>query len=148
VIIRNAAMCNKCGVAIQSTHVHDYIECPCGESFVDGGNSYFRYGGDITPLFMSTETKFVPDSAELENSDVVMSAHHPDTCVGTVCTLHKRTDHSMRGWEQSAHMVGSTIVMTRICPHGAPHTDPDDFFIYDLALCIDCDAPKKEIVYA
>jgi hypothetical protein len=149
VIIRNAVKCNKCQEVLQSTHVHDYVECLCQETMVDGGNEYFRYGGsDVETLFVETHSPYVPHSVQLENSDVVLAAHHPDTCVGSICALHKRTDHVMRGWEQSLEMIGKVFIMTRICTHGIIHTDPDDFFVYDIGYCKDCDPPRKEVIYA
>ena len=148
-IIRNAVRCNKCQEVLQSTHVHDYVECMCQETMVDGGNEYFRYGGnDVETLFVETRNSFVPHSVQLENSDIIIAAHHPETCVGPICALHKRTDHVMRGWQQSLEMIGKVFIMTRICPHGIAHTDPDDYFVYDIEYCKDCDPPRKEVIYA
>ena len=146
-IIRNAVKCNKCYSVIQSTHVHDYVECMCQETMVDGGNEYFRYGGnDVETLFVETHTPFVPHSVQLENSELTIAAHHPDTCVGELCSLHKRTDHEMRGWEQSVQIVGKTFVTTRICPHGISHTDPDDFYVYDISRCKKCKPEYKKLI--
>jgi len=146
-IIRNAIKCNKCGDVIQSTHVHDYVECSCQDTVVDGGNEYFRYGGnDVETLFVSTEKPYVPHSVQLENSELTIAAHHPETCVGQVCSLHKRTEHEMRGWEQSVQIVGKTFVTTRICPHGFFHTDPDDFYVYDLEWCNICKPEYKKLI--
>ena len=148
-IIRNAVKCNKCYSVIQSTHVHDYVECMCQETMVDGGNEYFRYGGnDVETLFVDTHTPYVPHSVQLENSEFTIAAHHPDTCVGEVCALHKRTEHEMRGWVQSIEMVGKTFITTRICPHGVTHTDPDDFFVYDISRCKKCSPILKQVIYA
>ena len=148
-IIRNAVKCNKCYSVIQSTHVHDYVECMCQETMVDGGNEYFRYGGnDVETLFVETHTPYVPHSVQLENSELTIAAHHPDTCAGEVCPLHKRTDHEMRGWEQSVQIVGKTFITTRICPHGVTHTDPDDFFVYDISRCKKCSPILKQVIYA
>jgi hypothetical protein len=121
----------------------------CQETMVDGGNEYFRYGGnDVETLFVETHNSFVPHSVQLENSDIIIAAHHPETCVGPICALHKRTDHVMRGWQQSLEMIGKVFIMTRICPHGIAHTDPDDYFVYDIEYCKDCDPPRKEVIYA
>ena len=148
-IIRNAVKCNKCYSVIQSTHVHDYVECMCQETMVDGGNEYFRYGGnDVETLFVETHAPYVPHSVQLENSEFTIAAHHPDTCVGEVCSLHKRTDHEMRGWVQSIEMVGKTFITPRICPHGVTHTDPDDFFVYDISRCKKCSPILKQVIYA
>ncbi len=148
-IIRNAVKCNKCQEVLQSTHVHDYVECICQETMVDGGNEYFRYGGnDVETLFVETHNSFIPHSVQLEHSEIILAAHHPETCVGPICALHKRTDHVMRGWQQGLEMIGKVFIMTRICPHGIAHTDPDDFFVYDIGYCKDCDPPRKEVIYA
>jgi len=39
--------CNKCQDIIESKSVHDFVECKCGAIFVDGGDEYCRFGGDI-----------------------------------------------------------------------------------------------------
>jgi len=148
VIIRNAVQCDNCDQLIQSTNVLGFVECICKECFVDGGNSYFRYGGNCTTLFVETHKPFIPFSVQLENSEFTLAAHHPDTCVGKVCALHKRTDHNMRDLHQSVDMVGNTFVMTRICEHGVAHTDPDDYFVYDIDYCKVCDLGRKEVIYA
>ena len=45
-IVRNAAMCRRCGDVIESRHRHDFVECSCKSIFVDGGTDYIRQGGD------------------------------------------------------------------------------------------------------
>ena len=44
--MRNRAKCAKCGDIIESTYRHEYVSCKCGAIFVDGGNDYWRYGGE------------------------------------------------------------------------------------------------------
>lgn len=39
------AICGKCYGMMKSTHRHDFVRCACGESFLDGGDHYFRAGG-------------------------------------------------------------------------------------------------------
>ena len=34
--------CTLCGDIIESKYRHDYVECSCGYTFVDGGNDYIR----------------------------------------------------------------------------------------------------------
>lgn len=46
----NAGQCAKCHAVIVSTHVHDFVECPCGAAFVDGGQEYSRRTMDTIPL--------------------------------------------------------------------------------------------------
>ena len=36
--------CLLCKDIIVSNHRHDFVKCTCGESFVDGGYDYLRYG--------------------------------------------------------------------------------------------------------
>ncbi len=33
-----------CGEIIESKYRHDFVECKCGKSFVDGGSDYSRRG--------------------------------------------------------------------------------------------------------
>lgn len=60
----------------------------------------------------------------LEHSERVMIAHDSDTCIGPVCSLHNRSDHSMRSFPQNWRE--DRYLMERICPHGIGHPDPDD----------------------
>lgn len=39
-----------CGAVIQSMHVHDFVRCACGETFVDGGSEYLRSAGNVEPV--------------------------------------------------------------------------------------------------
>jgi hypothetical protein len=40
--------CILCGDVMESAHRHDFVRCDCGESFLDGGDDYFR--GSMTTL--------------------------------------------------------------------------------------------------
>jgi hypothetical protein len=42
--MKNKAKCLKCKDIIESKSRHDFVECKCGEIFVDGGQDYFRWG--------------------------------------------------------------------------------------------------------
>jgi hypothetical protein len=42
--------CTSCGDVVESKHRHDFVRCKCGESFLDGGDEYSRYGGSIAPI--------------------------------------------------------------------------------------------------
>lgn len=44
---KNKAECLACKDIIESKHVHDFVKCGCGKIFVDGGNDYWRAGGDL-----------------------------------------------------------------------------------------------------
>lgn len=39
--------CNKCNDVLFSFHRHDYKQCTCKESFIDGGFDYSRYNGEL-----------------------------------------------------------------------------------------------------
>lgn len=49
-ILRNRARCLVCNTTIESRHVHDWVPCPCGAIFVDGGREYLRRGGKLERL--------------------------------------------------------------------------------------------------
>lgn len=39
-------VCKQCGDLLNSKHCHDFVQCKCSnETFVDGGDNYFRRGG-------------------------------------------------------------------------------------------------------
>jgi len=61
----------------------------------------------------------------LENTDQNIWVHDKWTCYGTVCTIHNRTDHSMRSFPQDWR--ADRRIMERICEHGVGHPDPDEF---------------------
>lgn len=44
VIIHNKAQCLICKDTIESVHRHDFVQCKCGNIFVDGGHEYLRRG--------------------------------------------------------------------------------------------------------
>lgn len=63
--------------------------------------------------------------ARLEHSDVVLVNVHPaGTCRGEWCTVHNRSEHSMRSFPQAWR--ADRMMMERICPHGVGHPDPDE----------------------
>lgn len=41
-IKRNAIQCRKCREIIESTSIHDFEWCSCGNCAVDGGTSYLK----------------------------------------------------------------------------------------------------------
>ena len=62
----NRAKCLKCGDIIVSKHHYDFQRCKCGAIFVDGGNDYWRCGGDLSNLLRYKNRKWVPMSLERE----------------------------------------------------------------------------------
>lgn len=54
--------CLKCGDIIESKFRHDFRWCSCKNIFIDGGNDYLRYGGNI-----EDEDSFVFITEEVED---------------------------------------------------------------------------------
>jgi len=55
--------CLVCGNEIQSKSRHDFVQCECGNCFVDGGNDYDRLGYTNIEYIMrwdEKEKKYVP----------------------------------------------------------------------------------------
>ena len=67
----------------------------------------------------------VMKNVKLENSDVVLRAHEEDACFGEFCTIHNRSDHSMRSFPQ--HWRSDRAIMERINPFGGACPDPDEY---------------------
>lgn len=44
------AKCLDCEDILESKHRHDFVTCKCGNSFLDGGDDYFRGGGNLGPI--------------------------------------------------------------------------------------------------
>ena len=59
----------------------------------------------------------------LEHTDITLIVHEADRCMGEYCTVHNKSDHSMRSFPQ--HWRGDRGIMERTCPHGVGHPDPD-----------------------
>jgi hypothetical protein len=68
-IVQNAVICNKCDDYIFSKHRHDFVQCKCGNIFVDGGQEYLRRVGNgitdrsYTDLSWSIEDDIYNDCA-------------------------------------------------------------------------------------
>lgn len=58
-IILNRIRCNICEDVITSHSIHDYKECLCGASIVDGGRAYLkRKGNSYTELSVMSDAPF------------------------------------------------------------------------------------------
>lgn len=44
--MRNRARCALCNDVVESLHRHDFVQCSCQAIFVDGGQDYWRRGGE------------------------------------------------------------------------------------------------------
>lgn len=60
-ILKNVAMCRKCGDIIESKHVHDFVRCKCGAIAVDGGKDYLRRIGNLEDIEDLSESKALDD---------------------------------------------------------------------------------------
>ena len=52
---KTGVMCPNCQEVLFSYSRHDFKECKCGDTFVDGGNDYLRYGGKVRPYLVDME---------------------------------------------------------------------------------------------
>lgn len=60
----------------------------------------------------------------LEHTSIWLNVHHPLLCDGRPCTVHNRSEHSLRNLPQ--HWRADRGFMERICSHGVGHPDPDE----------------------
>lgn len=49
-MVVSAIRCKLCGDVVYSRARHDFRECTCGSSFIDGGREYLRYGGSVEEI--------------------------------------------------------------------------------------------------
>jgi len=73
-IIQNAVTCLGCGDFIVSKHRHDFVTCTCGAISVDGGQSYLRRAGSLTPGSYVDESWELPDELYQSCADAVEEA--------------------------------------------------------------------------
>ena len=87
------------------------------------------------------------ERAQLEHSDITLAAHPADKCRGEHCTLHNRSNHSMRSFPQ--HWRSDRGIMERICPHSIGHPDPNSPWDKDSAEwshgCCGCCMPGRKL---
>lgn len=69
----------------------------------------------------------------LEHTNVSIRTHLADKCAGQFCTIHNRSNHSMRSFPQWYRWDRG--FMERTCPHGVGHPDPDDPFADPIHGC-------------
>lgn len=127
-IVRNSATCLTCGDRLESRHRHDFQSCACGAVSVDGGTEYLRRLVADGAAFEDTSI-LAPEedrTHRLEHSEQeVHGVHHSALCAGRPCTVHRRSDHALRGWPQVwVDRPGGRIM--RMCPHNGLHRDPDE----------------------
>ena len=77
--VPNSARCLQCQTVIQSVHVHDFARCACRRIFIDGGDEYFRFGGDLQAFdvnWASELTQYVKNSLDRTAVDVQITEMH------------------------------------------------------------------------
>ena len=80
---------------------------------------------------------------ELENSTTKLTrVHDPLSCAGEACTVHNKTEHSLRGVPQTYDAF--TNYISRKCYHGIVHPDPDGVEPYRLHTCDGCCHPFND----
>jgi len=54
----------------------------------------------------------------------VLGVHSADHCSPLPCPVHRPSSHHMRDWPKDFKREWK--IVTRVCPHGVQHPDPDD----------------------
>lgn len=86
----------------------------------------------------------LPKGVRLEHSDeILVNIHAEGECRGEFCTIHRRSDHSMRRFPQ--HWRSDIAIMERICSHGIGHPDPDDINAHPIHGCDGCCGPQEAL---
>jgi len=81
--------------------------------------------------------------SQLEHTDIFLTTHPKGRCDGEYCTVHNRSDHSMRKFPQLWR--GDRGFMERTCTHGIGHPDPDEISsISKVHGCDGCCAPMTK----
>lgn len=65
-IFSNGLHCKLCGDHIRSKNRHHFVECSCGNCFVDGGSHYVRIGCKTTSADYELETILYNEISEEE----------------------------------------------------------------------------------
>lgn len=66
VIMHNRAQCLVCGDIIESTHIHDYVTCSCGNLSVDGGGVYLKRSVKDMSKYKDLSVVVFPELSEPE----------------------------------------------------------------------------------
>ena len=98
-IIQNAVSCLACGDYIFSRHRHDFVTCTCSAISVDGGQSYLRRAGSLTPGSYVEHSWELPDELYRACADAVEEA------MDTNCNKFGIANAVMRRLRLSARIV-------------------------------------------
>jgi hypothetical protein len=84
--------------------------------------------------------------ARLEHTSIRLRCHDPAECAGRPCTLHNRTDHPMRQWQQLWR--DDRGIMERWCEeHSCGHPDPDEIPYWRIRFAGDEARVRAELVH-
>ena len=75
---------------------------------------------------------------KLEHTEITINTHDSDICIGEYCTIHNRSNHSMRSFPQNWRPDWGGF-MERFCPHGIGHPDPDELSVMEFVNGHGCD---------
>ena len=88
-ILANSAKCLKCGDHIYSASTHNFVECSCGNVFVDGGMSYIRHGFGDKSTYEDTSI-FITDAAyEACKEAIQWSKDTGRNDLGLICAIFR-----------------------------------------------------------
>jgi hypothetical protein len=76
------------------------------------------------PVFFESPDELGTNIAVLAGGRTLTGAHGIERCIGDTCAIHNVTQHPLSEWPQEYDELERTI--SRICPHGIMHPDPDD----------------------
>lgn len=87
----------------------------------DGTVQGYEFGGQyFTP---HGDERFALEHTDPWTRGFLTNVHDRNFCEGEHCTIHNRSDHSMRAFPQ--HWRSDRAIMERTCPCGVGHPDPD-----------------------
>lgn len=106
--MRNRAKCKLCEAVVESRHVHDLVECGCGEISVDGGLEYFKCSAKnpenflrvddedniIVPKWVEREPGVVEEKLE-KTADRLTNADHLSAVNSMIEAIERLPDHEM-----------------------------------------------------
>lgn len=67
VILHNRAKCLACGDILESTSVHDFVTCSCGNLSVDGGHDYLKRSVKDQSKYQDLSVTIFPQLSESED---------------------------------------------------------------------------------
>lgn len=144
----NRARCRSCGDVIESKYRHDFVQCSCGESFVDGGLDYLRRGGELDDM-----SEWDPDPIEDEEQVPLPfnASNVPDRLARLVidfdnpfaraqflswmCESGEQEYWDYMQYREAEHDDGDITVVNFDYPEDFESDDPSDAELHVHAMC-------------